>query len=197
LYGHQLHRYREYLKQARQPLTAPGNSHAKPTPSTEAVAPAPEAVAGAEGGSDLGQQILESVSKPGQKKAYSLLKHLKNSIVLTWTPEGEISYRGRPIPHSNIADLMTEAQRLKPLKHRELTPGFDEFAQALKETNTAKAWLTNTALLKAMERPGKISTPKPVDDSGFQEASLDESFYETPSRMTPNYVKKSQQKDLE
>jgi hypothetical protein len=89
---------------------------------------------------------------------------------------------------------MTEAQRQKPLKHRELPPGFDEFAQALKETNTAKAWLTNPALIKAMEKPGKISTPKPVDESGFQEASLDQSFYETPKRMTPDYVKRASKK---
>ena len=196
LYGHQLHRYREYLKQARQPATASGTSPAKPTPATGAVAPAPEAVAGAAGGSDLEQQILESVSKPGQKKAHSLLKHLKNSKVLTWTPEGEISYRGRPIPHSNIVDLMTEAQRLRPLKHRELPPGFDEFAQALKETNTAKTWLANPALIKAMEKPGKISTPKPVDESGFQEASLDQSFYETPRRPTPKYVEDARKKTL-
>jgi hypothetical protein len=75
---------------------------------------------------------------------------------------------------------MTEAQTLKPLKHRELPPGFDEFVQALKENNTAKAWLTNSALIKAMEKPGKISTPKPVDESGFQEASLDELFFWNP-----------------
>jgi hypothetical protein len=86
---------------------------------------------------------------------------------------------------------MTEAQRLKPLKHRELPPGFNEFAQALKETNTAKSWLTNPALIKAMEKPGKISTPKPVDESGFQEASLDESFFGTPRRMTPKLVRKA------
>jgi hypothetical protein len=38
------------------------------------------------------------------------------------------------------------------LKHRELPPGFDEFGQALKETNTAKTWLTNPALIKTMEK---------------------------------------------
>jgi hypothetical protein len=82
------------------------------------------------------------------------------------------------------------------LKHRALPPGFDEFAQALKETNTAKAWSTNPALIKAMEKPGKISTctPKPVHDSEFQEASLGQSFYETPRRMTPDYVKKASKK---
>jgi hypothetical protein len=112
LYGHQLHRYREYLQQARQPgkpITT-GNSPAKTPPPPAGAAPvAGAAVAEAAGGSDLEQQILESVNKPGQKKAHSLLKYLKISKVLTWTPEGEISYRRRPIPHSNIVDLMTEA----------------------------------------------------------------------------------------
>jgi hypothetical protein len=79
--------------------------------------------------------------------------------------------------------------------HRALPPGFDEFAQALKETNTAKTWLSNPALIKAMEKPGKISTPKPVDESGFDEVSaLDQSLYETPKRMTPEYVKKASKK---
>jgi hypothetical protein len=136
------------------------------------------------------------VNKPGQKKAQSLLKHLKNSKVLTWTPDGEISYRGHAIPNSNIVDLMSETQRLRPLRNREVPPGFDEFAQALKETNTAKTWLTNPAVIKAMEKPGKISTPKPVDESGFQEPSLDQSFYETPKRTTPKYVKDARKKTL-
>jgi hypothetical protein len=117
LYGHQLHRYREYLQQAGQPgkpvTPAPAKPPAAGPPVTGVAALAvPAPVAGVVRG--LEQQILESVNKPGQKKAQSLLKHLKNSKVLTWTQEGEISYRGRAIPHSNIVDLMTEAQRLKP-----------------------------------------------------------------------------------
>jgi hypothetical protein len=42
-----------------------------------------------------------------------------------------------------------------------------------------------------MEKPGKISTPKPVDESGFQETSLDESFFGTPKRMTPKQARKA------
>jgi hypothetical protein len=83
-------------------------------------------------------------------------------------------------------DLMTEAQRQKPLKHRELPLGFDECAQAVKETNAANVWLTNSAIIKGMEKPGKISTPKPADESGFQQTSLDQSFYETHRQMTPS-----------
>jgi hypothetical protein len=66
----------------------------------------------------------------------------------------------------------------------------------LKETNMAKTWLTNPALIKAMEKSGKVSTPKPVDESGFQGASLDQSFYETPKRMTPKYVEDVRKKTL-
>ena len=37
-----------------------------------------------------------------------------------------------------------------------------------------------------------IFLPKPVDESGFQEASLDQSFYETPRRLTPKEARKAE-----
>jgi hypothetical protein len=72
LYGHQLHRYREYLQQARQPgkpAIPHGISPAKPpAPAVLAAAAVPPVPVGAAGGIDLEQQILESVNKPGLKK---------------------------------------------------------------------------------------------------------------------------------
>ena len=187
LYGHQLHRYREYLQQARQPTKLPATN---PVPAAPAASPAAASHAsppGATGG--LEEQILKSVNKGGRRKAELLLDHVKRSKVLTWDKEGEISYRGQKVPDSNIVDLVTESQRAKPLKHRELPAGFDQFAQALKETNLPKAYVTNRDVIKAMEKPGKISTPKPVDESGFQEAStLDQSLYETPRRASPRHL---------
>jgi hypothetical protein len=91
LYCHQLHCYREYFQQARHP----GAPAAPPTAAPPAESPQPPAVPeGASGGweDEIEAQILESVNKPGQKKTQSLLKHLKKSKVLTWTPKGEISY---------------------------------------------------------------------------------------------------------
>jgi hypothetical protein len=43
-----------------------------------------------------------------------------------------------------------------------------------------------------MEKPMKISTPKPVDESGFQEPSLDQSFYETPKCLTLKQARKAE-----
>ena len=116
LYGHQLHRYRQYLQQARHPTTA------TPSPSPASAASAGSAASGASAPDDLESQIIKSVNKPGQKKAGLLLDHLKKSKVLTWNKEGEISYRGRRVPDSNIVDLMSETQRQKPLRHREPLP---------------------------------------------------------------------------
>lgn len=58
---------------------------------------------------------------------------------------------------------------------------YNEFAKALKETNIPRNYVLNPNVIKAMDRPGKISTPRPLlavkefdyddDDTGFQDAS--------------------------
>ena len=190
LYGHQLHRYRQYLQQARHPSAATSS----PSPASAAsAASAGSAASAASPADDLESQIIKSVNKPGQKKAGLLLDHLKKSKVLTWNKEGEISYRGRRVPDSNIVDLMSETQRQKPLRHREPPAGLEQFAQALKETHAPKGYVTNRDVIKAMDKPGKISTPRPLEEeeSGFQELTgFDHSFYETPQRMvTPKPIR--------
>jgi hypothetical protein len=40
-------------------------------------------------------------------------------------------------------DIITESQKQKPLKIGKILTGFDQFAQALKETNAPKAYVTN------------------------------------------------------
>lgn len=70
-----------------------------------------------------------------QKRAGLLLDHLKNTEVLKWNSDGEISYRGKRIPQSNIVDLVTKTMRTKSRRAFRSPIGIDEFAQALKETN--------------------------------------------------------------
>ena len=168
LYGQELHRYRNYLQQAREPTTT------KKTPAP--IAPAPAAAAAPD--PEIDQQIIQSVNKPMQRKAELLLSHLKKTNVLTWNKDGEISYRGQKVPDSNIVDIMAENMRTRSLKNRPVPKGLDEFAQALKETRTPMTYLQNRDLIKAMQKPGKISTPKGAlsdedeeEESGFHDAS--------------------------
>lgn len=109
--------------------------------------------------SELEEQVIKSVSKQMQKRAGLLLDHLKKTKVLKWNSDGEISYRGKRIPQSNIVDLVTNTMRTKSRRAFRSPIGIDEFAQALKETNVPTDYLQNPNIIKAMQKPGKISTP--------------------------------------
>ena len=180
LYGQELHRYRNYLQQAREPTTIKKTpAPVAPAAAAAAAAPAPAAAAPpAAPDPEMDQQIIQSVNKPMQRKAELLLNHLKKTNVLTWDKDGEISYRGQKVPDSNIVDIMAENMRTRSLKNRPVPKGLDEFAQALKETRTPMVYLQNRDLIKAMQKPGKISTPKGAlsdedeeEESGFHDAS--------------------------
>lgn len=85
LYGHQLHRYRNYLQQARD--QGKERTFTTPLPKTQknkeankdvdiAAADAPVADAADPGSSELEEQVIKSVSNKMQKKAGLLLDHL-------------------------------------------------------------------------------------------------------------------------
>lgn len=108
LYGHQLHRYRNYLQQARD--QGKERTFTTPLPKTQknkevnkdvdiAAAAAPVADAADPGSSELEELVIKSVSNKMQKKAGLLLDHLKKTKVLKWNSDGEIRYRGKLIPN--------------------------------------------------------------------------------------------------
>ena len=141
---------------------------------------------------ELDGKIIKSVGTNMKKKAELLLDHLKKSKVVKWNAQGQVSYRGREIPNSNIIDLVSDTMRRQTRKHHPQAAGMVEFAQALKESNTPNEYVQNPDVIKAMQKPGKISTPKRLgddddedqDDTGFHDASyltpIGESFLETP-----------------
>lgn len=65
---------------------------------------------------ELEEQVIKSVSNKMQKKAGLLLDHLKKTKVLKWNSDGEIRYRGKLIPQSNIVDLVTNTMKTRSRK---------------------------------------------------------------------------------
>lgn len=209
LYGHQLHRYRNYLQQARD--QGKERTFTTPLPKTQknkeankdvdiAAAAAPVADAADPGSSELEEQVIKSVSNKMQKKAGLLLDHLKKTKVLKWNSDGEIRYRGKLIPQSNIIGLVTNTMKTRSRKGISPPIGTDQFAQALKETNVPTDYLPNPDIIKAMQRPGKISTPMSIladkesddndDDTGFQEPSTFSTPQASPFLLTPKRTRK-------
>ena len=185
LYGQQLARYRHYLEKARSEGRSLSLPPATPTTASgEVKSSQPPAETG-----ELDAKVIESVGKNMKKKASLLLDHLKKSKVLKWNAHGQVSYRGREVPNSNIVDLVSETMRMSSRKHHPQPAGLAQFAQALKEVNTPNEYVQNPDVIKAMQKPGNISTPKGLndydqDDTGFHDASsltpIGESYLETP-----------------
>ena len=174
-YGHQLYRYRNYLKQAREQQGIPKSMPAPPAgeggiAAAAAAAAAPPPAAHPE----IETQVIQSVNKPMRKKAGLLLEHLKKTNVLSWDREGKIKYRGQSIPDSNIVDLVSESLRFLPRKRHPPPDGMMEFTQALKETNAPRDYIQNPNVIKAMQRSSGLRTPKRTgeDDDEFHEASF-------------------------
>lgn len=141
LYGHQLHRYRNYWRQARD--QGKERTYTQPLPKTQKnkeavedveVAAAPFGNAADPGSSELEEQVIKIVSNKMQKKAGLLLDHLKKTKVLKWNSDGEIRYRGKLTSQSNIVDLVTNTMKTRSRKGISPPIGTDQFAQALKET---------------------------------------------------------------
>ena len=186
LYGQQLARYRHYLEKARSEGRSLSLPPATPTTASgEVKSSQPPAETG-----ELDAKVIESVGKNMKKKAGLLLDHLKKSKVVNWNAQDQVSYRGHSIPNSNIIDLMSDTMRMKSRKNHPQPAGLSQFAQALKEIGTPHEYVQNPDVIKAMQKPGNISTPKGFnddddqDDTGFHDASsltpIGESYLETP-----------------
>lgn len=117
LYGQELARYRHYLERERNEgkISIPAPPDAPPAADGAAAAALPPQPPQP---TNLDQAVLDNVQQSQRKKAELLLNHLKKSKIVRWDEQGQISYRGKPIPHSNIIDLMEDTMRLRARKSR-------------------------------------------------------------------------------
>lgn len=76
-----------------------------------------------------------------KRNVLAILDHFRgHTEVLTWNERGEIRYKGRVIPGSNVADLLKDSQR----RYKSLDPyGEREFYRAWAELNIPEGLLGN------------------------------------------------------
>ena len=91
--------------------------------------------------------IIETVPKRFAKQGQQLLRHIKDK--LTWSDDGVVSFRNKPIEGSNIVDLVNDALRSR----KSFQPtGWREFAGALQQMNVPSNLIGNP------NRKGVLST---------------------------------------
>ena len=92
--------------------------------------------------------ILESVPPTMKTRARQLVKKLKeNKDLITWDDKAQLVYEGKPIPGSNVVDLVNDA-----LRHRKnFNPhGWRLFAKALSDVNIPEGIVRNENRLKTL-----------------------------------------------
>ncbi|GBO00875.1 hypothetical protein AVEN_226935-1 [Araneus ventricosus] len=100
----------------------------------------------------IAAKILKSTPVRYLNTVKSIMDYLKDHhSILSWTPEGEIVYKGQRIPRTNIVNLVTDL-----LRNRKKSPsGFKEFQAALKEMDIPATYIVNRKIFKV--DPAKIS----------------------------------------
>ena len=115
------------------------------------------------------ETAVESVPQRFRKKAKQLMKHMERMKDLSWTPAGEMVYRGRKIPRSNIVDLVGDMMR-----QRKSVPdpvGWEVFASALKHSNVPTEFIGH----KGRQRWMSKARTTPVGDRSFLSSTLSSS----------------------
>ncbi|GBM67579.1 hypothetical protein AVEN_73708-1 [Araneus ventricosus] len=93
--------------------------------------------------------ITKKIYKEAPARYFATAKNIwdflkANNTILTWTPEGEIVYKGERLPRTNIVKLVGDLLR----NRKKSPPGFKEFHAALKEMNLPSNYIINKKLLQ-------------------------------------------------
>jgi len=100
----------------------------------------------------LEPEILKAVPPNQAYKAKRLLDHLKKQADVDWSTSGELIYRQRNIPDSNIIDLINDVLKTKST---EAPNGWEAFAKSLE--NAPQELIGNTERRRFIREP---TTPK-------------------------------------
>lgn len=124
----------------------------------------------------LQERILESVPATIRRKAKLLLQMVEKHPQMSYNENGELEYAGKPVPGSNIIDLMNDV-----LRHRKSfrPQGWEVFSRGLKEINVPQEFVGNRERWLYMQKRGR----QPEHEEEEEEHGLDEDeeYFETSS----------------
>ena len=178
LYGQTLHKFQTAHKKALRP--AGNKEEVVHRPTTEGEADHRPHT--------LRDRIVESVPVTMRRKAKLLLSMLEEHPHMSWNEQGHLEVHGKPIPGSNMIDLVNDV-----LRHRKGSSprGWEEFSKGLRDMNVPQEYIGNKQRWSWMQRHDDLSDDSYVEDEDgdkFFEAS-----YTLPP--TPSSSKRSIKQD--
>ena len=99
-----------------------------------------------------------------QRKAKVLIDKIKSRSDMRWNDKGELVYKRKVVPGSNIVDLVNDTMRKR--KHFEAT-GWEVFATGLKEANVPQELVGNSRQWDYMKKAQASEEEEEEDSFGF------------------------------
>ena len=100
------------------------------------------------------REVMNSVPVTFKKKAESLLRRVKENPELSWNERGEVTFKGREIPRSNLVDLINDVLRKRQTVGK--PEGWETFAAALKGMNVPRELVGNAERWEYIQQyPGR------------------------------------------
>ena len=98
---------------------------------------------------EVENDIIESVPATMQSRARQLVKKLKeNKEFVRWNDQGQMIFKGRTIPGTNIVDLVNDTLRQRKNFN---PPGWELFSKALGNLNVPESIVRNAKRLKIVK----------------------------------------------
>ena len=108
-------------------------------------------------------RATSGLGSAGRTNALNLMRYIHSSGDVAWDEKGRLVLKGKILPSTNIADLVSDAVRIS--KTRKPAHMYDIFARELEKINTPKGYIKNKDYLNPSEAENYYSlsrTPIPV-----------------------------------
>jgi hypothetical protein len=175
-YGETLQKFQLAHKKALHPTT---------TTEMSATTTTNETVPESSNNPTLRERILESVPSTTRRKAKLLLQMIERHPQMSYNENGELEYAGKPVPGSNIIDLVNDV-----LRHRKsfLPQGWEVFSRGLKEINVPQEFVGNRQRWLYMQKRGRQEEDELSEDDEFFDTS--NVFPDTPPPSSKKAIKR-------
>lgn len=115
-------------------------------------------------------RIVDSVPTSMRRKAKLLLQMLEEHPQMSWNDQGVLEYNGKPIPGSNVIDLVNDVIRNRKGSNPR---GWEQFSRGLKQVNVPQEYVGNRQRWSWMQRhdENEEDSDEEPDEQGFFETS--------------------------
>ena len=95
---------------------------------------------------DIDSDVVDALPNNQKVNAKKLIRLLRSHDIVSWTPQGDVSIRGKRLRGVNIVDLVGDVVRTTP--SRSMPPQREQFLNALTEANVPETLVKNRMALE-------------------------------------------------